>query len=372
MNRNSNISKGSSAYEIGRHPALRWRTIFIALVLALAIGSASQIPPVQAAPDNPADVYFEVGAYPDAPPPLCINQNLQIYVSVSRGIVKTFNDKKLSLPRGSVTGVDVRGSMTNNIGKLTPPDTSPVQLIDFRQGNADFLFTATKVGTTILIFNADVPGAWTGSAEALALGKTYPARKAEIKIEVRNCKFKVIATSRMAKCYVGGCLNFLGVATGQVTADENGSFTGIAQVYWTTGANIFGCTSSATMGNGNVNMHGNLNESGPLFLELDYEPVPWNLVKSCAGKSIPESYTETVTPLRVTVRSTTAVTVALNQTLSDEAGSIDGSATIVVIPEEDQAVAFNTDSRAALSPSAWMAMLWNDFPWYYNAPLALH
>lgn len=360
MFRNSHNSKGSSTHN--QNPASGWRIIFIALVLALIIGSTGYPVPAQAAQDNPADVYFEVMAYPQnpkKPPELCINRSMKIYVGIFKGIVKTINGEKWELPRGTVTGINVRGSMTNNIGTLTPSDPL-AEIVDLRIGSADFLFTANKVGETTLVFNADVPGAWTGSAEALASGKTYPARKAEIQVKVIRCKFKVKTVLQVDV----EAFKLTGISDDAVmTADEAGTFTGSTAMHWVfANYNVAPCTLSISATDSQVDLTGQLDDNGQQFVTTEtIQSTMASTIMVCpdvgAMSGQPPMNVDT-SPLTFRVASSGGVST---QTWALQGGS--GSARIVVVPEEDEAAAFIPDNHEAS---------WDDFSRFFGALIALY
>ncbi len=307
--RSSEVFKGTKI-DLSRH----WLRILAALMLALMIASADQTQPVQASPASEIVKWYMDVLNPKTT--ICIGETVEYSVKVYSV------NAVVPGPEWALPGIKIDAISSNKSVGDFKKDTAITGFASEDLVTAGFSFTAKKPGKANLYFEGMVDKKLTSSYVEF----TVP-------VTVIPCKFKVIATSRMAKCYVGGCLNFLGVATGNVTADENGSFTGTAQVVWTTGASIPTCSAKTTMGKGNVNMHGNLNENSLLFLELNYEPVPWKNAMTCAGgKKVNESFTETVSPLNVIVPSATAVTVTLNQTLSDEAGFIDGSANVNVIP----------------------------------------
>jgi hypothetical protein len=364
MFRNFHNSRGSSTSH-ARNQSAQWRTVLIALVLALAIGSAGQTPRAQAAPDNPADIYFEVWAFPKNPPPLCINQELKIYVSVNKGIVKIINDKAFDLPRGNVPGVQVRGSMTNAIGTLSSVDDELANLVG---GNADFLFTAKKAGKTILTFNADVEGRWTGSVKLTLLGRTIPAKKAEIPVTVRNCKFKV---TTIGQWHVPGPASISVVAISDDaevrSADAQGPFTGSTTVNWTvTSGQVGDCLPQSVTASSQVDWTGNMDDNNLLVLDANYQTAGISLPVFCVGSDggVAEGSTPvqlTPDPLQVSVLSDGAVFEQPQVLQGPEA--MPGYATIIVVPEEDEAVSFIPGDHEAG---------WGDFSTLLGALLALH
>jgi hypothetical protein len=335
MLRNSNKPRGSSVN--AGSTAARWRSVFIALLLALAIGSAGQISPTQAAPDNPADIYFEVWAFPEAPPPVCINKTLKIYVSVNKGIVKTINGKEYDLPRGMVSGgVTIHSSMsTSNVGTLTP-ESLPVEVDSGASspGQVMFVFTAKQRGTTTLIFEsngvigagADVTGAPPDSM-LTSLGQKVPAKKAEIPVKVIPCKFKVTTISR----WIGPVYNTIATSDeAEVVADAQGNFTGSATVNYATPITDSSCSFSASDTPGQVDWSGTI-DSDQLVLSGTFQPSMTSFSASCPPApgtfSKQQQWTADPLPFRVALSGG-------GFTQAQGAPGVSGSAVIVVIPEE--------------------------------------
>ncbi len=322
--------------------AKEWRSVvrmlFAALILALTIGSAGQISPAQAAPDNPADINFEVWAFPKAPPPVCINKTLKIYVSVNKGIVKTINGKEYDLPRGTVSGgVTIQSSMsTSNVGTLTP-ESLPVEVDSGASspGQVMFVFTATHRGTTTLIFESNgvigagaaVPGAPPDSV-LTSLGQKVPAKKAEIPVTVSGpCKFKVTTISRSS----AGPYNAEGTGDeAEMVADAQGNFKGSTTVNWEI-VNTSSCVYSLlSLTPSQVDWSGTI-DSDQLVLTGTFQPTTTSYSFTCPG--IPGSdsgrHTNSIEPLTISVALTGGASTQA-QMVSNAAGS----AVIVVIPEE--------------------------------------
>jgi|GEM_PF-3352528 len=355
-----------------KRTASRWQIALIALLLTLVLGSAGQTPRVQAALDNPADVYFEVSASPQSPPALCINQQLKIYVSINKNITKVINEKAYNLPKGAVTGVKVTGSMSKDIGTLESKkpevsfeDDELVMLQPNGIGQADFLFTAKKAGTTALTFTADVPGAWTGSA--VARGKSYAAKKAEITVKVIPCKFKV---KTLLKFPVPDLYQISVISDDAVMkGNETGSFTGAATMSWVYSEVFQDCDFSISATDSQVDLAGQLDDDGgQLAVTQNFHPTTVATSICCPVVGCRSASDEgSVDPLIFSIASTGGV---VTQTVTGQ--GVSGLATIVVIPEEDEAVTFNAGSVTVLSSSAWWARLWDGFPWSYSALRALH
>jgi hypothetical protein len=317
--------------------AARWRSVFIALLLALAIGSAGQISPAQAAPDNPADIYFDVWAAPEAPPPVCINKTLKIYVAVHKGIVKTIGGKEHDLSSGFVSGVTIHSSMsTSNVGTLTP-ESLPVEVDSGASspGQVMFVFTATHRGTTTLIFEsngvigagADVPGAPPDSM-LTSLGQKVPAKKAEIPVTVSGpCKFKVTTITRVS----AATSNAEGTGDeAEVVADAQGNFKGSTTVNWEI-VNTSSCVYSLlSLTPSQVDWSGTI-DSDQLVLTGTFQPTTTSFSFTCPGIPVGDSgqHTNPIEPLTIRVALTGG-----GSTQAQMVSNAAGSAVIVVIPEE--------------------------------------
>ena len=361
------------------NPVPDWRNVFVAMILALALVGAGQSPQAQAAQDNPADVYFEVSANPQNPPTLCVNQKLNIYVSINKNITKVINDRAYNLPRGEVTGVQVNGRVSNDVGILAPEHTpGSYDLASLGVGQADFLFTAKKPGRTTLTFTADVPGTWTGATEAAVSGRSYRAKKAEIQVRVVRCKFKV---TTIGEWRVPGPANLHIAATSgdaEVKAEEaQSAFSGSTTVNWVASiADIIDCKSILTIGSSQVSWTGTMNDADQLTLNGTYQPAAGSQSTICIGQdggvaTGNPQYQLTADPLQISIASSGGV-VRQSQVLQGPEAT-PGFVTIIVIPQEDEAAAFNPGERVLHvgSPSVWRAALSDNFPWLYGAFMTL-
>lgn len=202
-------------------------------------------------------------------------------------------------------------------------------------------------------------------------------------VRVIPCKFEV---TTIGEWRVPGEANiYIAATSGDAevkAADAQGPFTGSTTVNWVFSADRVGdCVATITIGSSRVDWTGAMDDSGQLTLNSADQPAAGSINSVCTADgthfgtdgSVGTDSTQvqlTPDPLQVSVASSGGV-FKQSQVLQWD-GANPGYVTIIVVPEEDEAVAFNADSRAALSPSAWWAMLWDDFPWSYGALLALH
>ncbi len=289
------------------------RILYAALIGTLVIGSSSQITPVHAAPSAEVIMWYMDVASPKIK--ICVGETVEYSATVHYNY--NAGESEWALP-----GIKVEATSSDtNVGSFKK-DTAITGFASEDLVTAGFSFTAKKPGKTNLYFEALADKNFTSTYVSF----TVP-------VTVVPCKFKVITTSQMRACYVGGCINFLGVIVGgQVTADETGYiFTGTAPVVWISTSAIPGCGAVNSLGISQVEMRGNLNESGQLLLKLDYGTVAFSEIITCPTGTGGSSPPVNASPLTVTVPSTSGVAVKLNQTLSG-GQVIVGSANVYVVP----------------------------------------
>jgi hypothetical protein len=289
------------------------RILYAALISTLVIGSSGQITPVHAAPSAEAVTWYMDIASPKTK--ICAGETVEYLATVHYNY--NAGESEWALP-----GVKVEATSSDtNVGAFKM-DTAITGFASADLVTAGFSFTAKKPGRTNLYFEALADRKFTSTYVSF----TVP-------VTVIPCKFKVVTTSQMRACYVGGCINFLGVILGGlVTADETGYiFTGTAPVVWISTSAIPGCGAVNSLGTSQVEMRGNLNESGQLLLKLDYGSVAFSEVITCPTGTGGSNPPISVSPLNITVPSIRGVAVRLKQTLSG-GQVIVGSANVYVIP----------------------------------------
>lgn len=319
MFRNSRNSQGLST------AAGQCRNLILGLVLVLALGGLGQTSPVQAAPHkDQAEIYFEVWAFPEKPAALCIKQELKIYVSVHKGTLKIINDKVFDIPGGQVPSAKVLGSMTNKIGTLSMPGDELTSLVG---SNPDFLFTAEKPGKTTLTFNSDVDMG----------GTLVKAKKAEIQVEVRNCKYKIKTNSRFS----AQGITIMSTMDGEMKANEQGNFTGSATVNWVGSPSASGnCRGTIDIASSQADLTGSQDDSGQLAAEVTYLPAALTHAFCCKGICANDSALVTPDAVAMSVPSSGGVFSQSHNLYEPNFYSMYGSVDIVVIPVEDEAAAF--------------------------------
>ena len=341
--------------------------ILAALGLALIVVGANQMPLADSASDNSTEVSFELQVNPAHPAPICLHHSQKFYIFLTR---------HLSLPQYGIpdlpleiSGVVVRGSVSDtNIGILLPSDTSAsYELNDLSVGAADFAFIAKKVGSTILKFDAEVGNYWDGNGDAHSVSNPYPVH-VEVPVKVIACKFKVMAASNWSASYPGLTSNLVANLMGTMTADEQGHFTGTANVTWSMASFSPMCSHQHTFSPGMAHLTGDLSDDGnKLSVLIIQDPVTANAV-NCASTNT----AQVQAPSLETAVPASGGTLTYAQPIVVGAMDFNGLTVIAAIPETSEAAAFKPDNQAALfSPSAWWVRLWDDFPWQDKALLAL-
>ena len=135
---------------------------------------------------------------------------------------------------------------------------------------------------------------------------------------------------------------------GVMKADEQGRFTGSANVNWRTSViGRAGCgAAEARTGPSRADLTGEINESDQLVVKMTFQPKDFSGWATCGPAGISTGNLATPDPLTIRVataggRSTQA------QAVTAKNGSFRGSATIVVTPEQ----ASRTSSKAKIVTS---------------------
>lgn len=336
------------------------RILYAVLMTMLVIGSISPISAAQAAQaGEPVNFAMTVQ---DPKTTLRCGQTVTYLVRVglarSEG-APTPAPGSLGLPKGlSVINVKVEAfSSQTTVGDFVATEkgyatakTSVVFDNDLMAFAAKFKFKANKPGKTTLHFEGLV-------------GKEYVSDKVDVK--VLPCKFKVntISTWKVGMTSVGSM-------DGEMESDEQGNLSGSATVNWVTSMI---CGIASPIAPGTADLTGTIDESGQLIGQVSFGPLSSSGGGACGISSVTTSNFGTLAPLTIKASSEGVSVYTQTQVLTATNGSFSGTATIVVIPEEDEAVAFipgNHEARVG-PPSPWWAMLWDKFPSLSGALLAL-
>jgi hypothetical protein len=218
-----------SAHMAGRHPVrspiARWRGVFMALALALTVGSAGQPPPAQAAPAGATEIRYQVIAtLAKSYGTICVGDKVPISVNV----VRTSMDNNIQTDSLNISGIWVAGSVQDpGIGKLiiARKRTS----FDYEQpGIAGFIFHADKPGKTTLTFKAEIHY-YQSTILKWIYGPAEIVESNPVEVTVEDCKYNVTAISHWAQ----GGLKFVAlIMETEMTTDAPGHYTGTATVDW--------------------------------------------------------------------------------------------------------------------------------------------
>lgn len=335
MNKNFHNSRGSSTHGGNQNP--RWRTVFIALVLALAIGSASQTPPVQAAPAGVL-AYFSMEVQNPKTTLRCgqtVTYLVRVDVAPSHGM-PTPSPASMGFAKGiSMANITVEASSVNkSVGDFVGTGTAKTVVVldgDLAGLGAKFKFKANKPGKTTLYFEGLV-------------GKEYVSTKLDV--TVLPCKFKAKTVLQFST----GFYNLAGISSDAVMiADEQGHLTGSASMSWAYSEVISGggpCRYSMLAADSQVDLVGQLDEDGgQVMTTATFQPTTVSSTVSCPPFTGTGPDLATVHPLTFTVDSSGGVST---QTATAEGiqggleleGPVSGTARVILIPEEDGAVSF--------------------------------
>lgn len=343
----------------------RGLSFFATLLVVFALNSAGA--PMSAAAQGPADqVDFSIYIAPRQAllKTLCVGQSLTFYVSVERHIIATRNNRDHETT-DSISGVGVRGTLgTPSVGTLKP-DGLVVIGMDLEEAASDaqavFTFKAKKPGSTSIKFAGAVERYWLGGGPLTsASGGPLPVED-QVVVQVKKCKAKVSGVNRWsgAEYLVLGTMN-----DAELTADEDGHFTGTGTVTWVTHAVATGCITTDSMAPSEVDMTGQMDDDGRLIVQLNYQPAIDSATIYCApGGFVSEDRSWTVAEapqaLSLLVPSSGGV-VARPQDLVGAQATVVGQAVLSVIPESEETTSFQPNRRLAGLSSAGAPSLGTD------------
>ena len=347
-------------------PPLSTRThrVWLALSLALMVATTTGIPPAQAA--STTRISFEVSAAPRGPLTLCVGKQQRFYVSIQKYTHAELDSGfSYDSPGGTVTEVSIHAASSNKtVGIVEPPETSTAapgvdQLAPLTTGNlgdADFVFSARKKGTTTVTFKADsIPPRWLGSS-----GTSGTAREATVQIKVRNCKFRVKTVSQWHLQGDASAFDISALMSPlELTADEQGNLQGSARVNGLGSATYPGCTGVLSVKPSQADLTGKLLESGQLELNITFTAVASSVTFTCptplftgvAGRD------DTGTPeaLAVSMPDSGGVITQSQQIITIPPGA--GSVNLIVIPIDAGGTASSPRPGSSL---AWWTTLWQN------------
>lgn len=257
----------------------RWRSFCAALLLALVIGSASQAPSAQAAPE-PVNVRF----YMDVVNPkttLCTGEQVTYTVRVIRQFTSAppgWTEKKLPNP-DAIEGVKVEAfADPTSIGTFNTANKAGIVsrttgAIDDEPNNVEFLFTAgKKPGKGNLIFQGAVKGV---PIQTGYVSFTVP-------VKVIACKYKVKTLLKFSTPFY--TIKMIS-RDALMTANAAGTLTGSARIGGVY-SKVIGmggpCSLSLKVRDSQVDLTGHLEEDGGKFVATaTFQPVRVSTTVAC-------------------------------------------------------------------------------------------
>jgi hypothetical protein len=251
----------------------------------------------------------------------------------------------------SVIGINVDAqSKDPSVGDFVGARTAKTTVVlddDLATLGTKFRFKANKPGKTTLYFQGLV-------------GKEYVSFNLDVK--VLPCKFKA---TTIGEWHVDGPANISVVAISddaEVEADEQGNLTGSTTVNWVaTSSGVGDCPAAGIeIGSSRVDWNGEIDDTEHLSLQGTFLPAQGSVSVDC-GTSGTVPVQLTPDPLQAGVTFSGGV-FRQSQVLEGPEGPMSGFVTIVVVPVEDQAVAFIPGNQ---EPS------WDDLASLFGTLLAL-
>lgn len=327
MNRNSHNSMGSSTQAGNQNP--HWRTVFIALVLALAIGSTGQTPSVIAAPAGmPVNVYMELV---NPKTTVCVGKTAQYPVRVYTPPTTSgsFDFDRYALPGIKVEGFSQDKTVGDFLGAkkgtLTTRTTAPSdEDIDEAGGfeptpnTAYFTFKAKKAGTTTLYFEASAHGQYVSD---------------KVSVRVINCEYEIRTNSTWVFDTQYGTAFFFESMKAKMTVDEQGNLTSSSEsgVAWVYTQFIPNYTSSTSISRGTAVLSGRIDENGQLLLNIKFSSVDGADTNCGAPGCGAGTFTALADPLIIRLPAAGG-TSPVSHSLTAAGKSIPGNTTVTVIP----------------------------------------
>lgn len=297
----------------------RLRTAFLALLLAIAIGSAGLLPALaQGKFGQPTNTRLSTSLIPNR---ICVGQTVSVNVTVKRG-VEFASGKAVAFERPgiSINASVEDASIVSLLGEAELSDLS---------GGTEFEFQGKKEGSTTLVFNAIV----TLVQGELAIGSSpSEPNKAEtrVRVIVEQCDFEVTVLSvfKVPNLQVVAKIN-----KAVLSADAQGQYTGRAEVtnggYWIDTSGYCGHYfegSSFTI----ADLTGAINDKGFLVMKISYEESRYTWHTACLPEIKDDDVTEPFnpSPLEVSVNVSAPQEKRLYQAIE----YLGGEAFIIVVP----------------------------------------
>jgi hypothetical protein len=310
-----------------QRPVRRWRSVFIALMLVLAIASTSETAPAQAQ-DGAEEYYYQVDVINPLDKTMCIDQtrdyHIRILVSGTIGPNDSIKDASLTLGAGTtitgeVSGSDVAEFTTARTVQVNSPDPGRIG-----PATAGFTLKAKREGRATITF----------SAKVVEFGHTFTARPfPPITVKVIPCNYKVSTSSLWLFRGKGGTAFASAFITGaKLPADQKDIADVTVNVVWVITEFIPGFGASVSITKGEAILAGNVIAGNQFALEMALLPVsgPEEICgpPGCGGGKVTliPSYIEVTLPADGGTRQ-------VHQQLEHPAGVLTGTATITLTLE---------------------------------------
>ena len=355
MNSDSGNLKGFSAHALDL--AVRSRTVFIVLLLLPTIGGITWTLPAQAAPER--YVFYLTPSGDSGLDRVCAGDSVVFNVIAERRLA---NKRASALADGDghtnppqqVAGVTINGSVLDAGYGTLKPASSKTSMRSKPPGSAAFTFAALRPGSTELRFTGLLPAAPLKSS-----GRTYVPLTRDVrivscdspiqaavsplapgavpivsivskdrKVEVSKVRVTTIST------WSAGMDIVARIDDGVMEADDQGHFTGSANVTWQTSViGSAGCgAAESSVAPSRADLTGEIDESNQLVVKITFQPRDFSGFATCGGQTISTANLATPDPLTISVAATGG-TSTQTHAVTAKNGSFVGSATIVVTTE---------------------------------------
>lgn len=324
MIRNSYNFNGSSAH--AGYKTSRWRTVFIALVLALSIGNTGQTLPAQAQPPDPDNVNYQFAvAIVSGPRMLCVGGSKEFRVSIvekeSIGPSEPFENAFVTLAgKTEIIGVAQNANIANFTSANHVLINSP-SARGLRPSQVTFTVKGKEEGEARFSFSGNVEY-YNNMIPALSPDDVW--------VKVVICKYKVHIVSK----WKAG-MTSVGTTDGILEVNDNGTaYSGDATVSWTT-TKLCGITSPISPSKADLN--GSIDQHGKLVVGVTFGPISSVGGGNCSTASVETSNAGTPDPLKFTIPAdATAKVFNKVEPITAKNGKFTGSATIIVTPLQQQ------------------------------------
>jgi len=329
-------------------PIARWLKFFAGLIFAMGLMGAGS-PAATAAPAATDEVSFNMGVTPAALT-LCVGESRSITVSVVRDTAGTNRFKQIHDIK-VMSDIDVKASVEkSSVGTIAPGLGGLDEDLSIFTAKWDFKAIGpgrTKVNFTTLFSVYRIPGS------ALLRVPEFPNQHAPGAILNVTVKAKDKCKKKVSTQHTWRTPDVLLTATmdeAELAMNDQGQFSGSGTVHWTTTpvTKVFGCVTSVSIdiyAPSQVDLSGQLDDSGQLSVKLNFQPVQDTVTVYCVdlvGARSENHYTVSENPQALSVivpASDQAVTATRSQALGygHQNQSVDGNAVLIVEPVPEQA-----------------------------------